>query len=352
MLYEVDERVGRLKPVASSWRPKELTLESYLINHEDDGPSVLSEAVFGEPFLLLSNQVRTRNEKRADILAMDRAGNGVVIELKRDEGRLGVETQALQYLADFSAYKGQRFLKEFENGILSQDDIAAFIGGNADIDEINRDSRIILVARSFDPTIFSMGEWLSSKGVSFRCITYTPIQIEGKKLVSFSVAFDRTSGAIFPLNFTSSTRAPGFYWHNIARADQDWWNVLVKNNQIPACFDDAPGDQGEKILTSYIPGDTIVAYAKGLGAVGWGEVSNPAKYRLLPAGDKADYLQGHCLHRLKVKWHAVAQRLADGIPPDVVRDEFGIFHPRSTSVSINAADCKRLIRRMNEKFCA
>jgi len=39
--------------------------------------------------------------------------------------------------------------------------------------------------------------------------------------------------------------------------------------QTPACFDGMPGDQGEKLLTSYITGDVIVAYAKGYGAIRW-----------------------------------------------------------------------------------
>lgn len=350
MLYEVNEASGGLKPVISSWRPKELGLERYLISRDSDGPPVLSEAVFGEPLLIVSNEVKTHYKKRADILAMDRAGNGVVIELKRDEGRLGVETQALQYLADFSNYTGESFIKKFSSSLISEEDIAAFVGGNADRKNINSNSRIILVARSFDPSLFSMGEWLSSKGVSFRCVTYTPIQLNDRRMLSFSVAFDRTSGAVFPLSFASTARNPGYYWHNIARANQGWWEVLVRNSQIPACFDDSPGDQGEKLLTSYVPGDTIIAYAKGYGAVGWGEVASPVKYRLLSAGDKSDYLQGSCLHRLKVNWRAVAKQLSDGIPPDVVRRDFGVYHPISTSVSIKAIDAEKLIRRMNETF--
>jgi hypothetical protein len=40
----------------------------------------------------------------------DQAGNSVIVELKRQAGSLGVETQTLQYLADFSAFKGRDFL--------------------------------------------------------------------------------------------------------------------------------------------------------------------------------------------------------------------------------------------------
>lgn len=354
MLYKINESNDKLEPVISTWHPKESALEGYLISDDSEGPSILSEAIFGEPLLILSNQVRTRGNKRADILALDRAGNGVIVELKRDEGRLGVETQALQYLADFSHYTGENFIDKFSDGLASKEakeDIAAFIGGAIESKNINSNSRIILIARSFDPSIFSMGEWLSSKGVSFRCITYTPIRFGDKKLLSFSIAFDRTSGAIFPLAFSSNARNPGYYWHNIARHDQAWWELLVQENQIPACFEDSPGDQGEKILTSYVPGDTIIAYAKGYGAVGWAVVSSPMNYRLIQPGSKTDGLNGHCLHRLEVKWHAVAKQLSDGIPPDIIKREFGIYHPIRTSVSINLINNgKRLIEHMSNQF--
>jgi len=353
MLYEVDEISGILRSVKSSWVPRELDLEKYLITHENDGPSILSEAVFGEPLLLLSNQVRTRSKKRADILAMDRAGNGVVIEIKRDQGQLGVETQALQYLADFSAYTGKNFIRKFgKKESLSEDIILGFIGDNAEIESLNRNSRVILLARSFDPTLFSMGEWLNSKGISFRCITYYPVEIEQKKLLSFSVVFDKSSEDLYPLNFSSTVREPGCFWHNIARADQKWWSFLLDHKQIPACFENSPGDQGEKILTRYIPGDTIVAYAKGYGAVGWGVVSDPAKYRLLPVGDKDDLLSGECRHRLKIEWKHAVRNLNEGIRPETIREDFGIYHPVSTSVSIDPVKCKRLLDRMNAEFTA
>jgi hypothetical protein len=351
MLYEVDEKSGVLRFVKSSWAPRELDIEKYLITREDGSPPILSEAVFGEPLLLLSNQVRTRNKKRADILAMDRAGNGVVIELKRDQGHLGVETQALQYLADFSAYSGKNFIKKFgQKDFLSEDVILGFVGDNAGIEDLNRNSRVILMARSFDSTLFSMGEWLSSKGISFRCITYSPVEIEGKKLLSFSVVFDRANEALYPVSFASTVREPGYYWHNIASANQDWWRFLVDNQQIPACFENSPGDQGEKILTRYIPGDIIVAYAKGFGAVGWGVVTDPAQYRLIAVGDKADRLAGNCRHRLQVRWEATAKVLSEGFSPETVREQFGIYHPVSTSVSIDSEKCRSLMERMHEKF--
>lgn len=349
MLFEISN--DALARFHSSWVPKELELERYLITCTDTEAPILEPSVFGEPLLLISNQVKTRSKKRADILALDRGGNSVIVELKRNEGSLGVETQALQYLADFANFRGRNFVARFASGNPNiEENILSFMGGSASIEDINKSSRIVLVARSFDPTIYSMGEWLSEKGVSFRCIEYVPVEVEGRRFLSFSVAFDRSSESIFPIAFRSAAREPGIFWHNIARANDDWWRFLVQEGQIPACFNDEPGDQGERILTSYINGDRIVAYAKGYGAVGWGIVENAASYRLLREGESGDKLNGSCLHRLNVCWKATADKLDEGMKPDIVRDRFEIYHPLSTSVGIDARKGEKLLNDLTAKF--
>lgn len=351
MLFEIDKEKKALLPYHSTWIPGELELEKYLITSADTEAPILVPSIFGEPLLLISNQVKTSANKRADILALDRVGNGVIVELKKDRGSLGVETQALQYLADFSKYKGSNFVKHFtKNTNNLKVNIEAFIGGNPHIEDINKRSRIILVARSFDPTIYSMGEWLSDKGVSFRCIAYTPVEVHGKQFISFSVAFDRSPESIFPISFSSNTREPGIFWHNIARANDEWWHFLVKEGQIPACFEDSPGDQGERILKSYISGDQIVGYAKGYGAVGWGIIEKPESYKLLETNCSGDKLNGSCLHRLTINWKATADNLSEGMKPDVIRDQFGIYHPLSTSVTIETNKGKKLLNALTEKF--
>lgn len=352
MLFEIDKNT--LSRIHSVWAPKELELEQYLITSTNTEAPILEPSVFGESLLLISNQVKTRSKKRADILALDRGGNSVIVELKRNEGSLGVETQALQYLSDFANYKGRNFIKRFSKDSPNlEENILSFMGGDAKIDDINKNSRIILIARSFDPTIYSMGEWLSDKGISFRCIEYLPVQLQelkDRRFLSFSIAFDRSCESIFPISLKSTVREPGIFWHNIARANDSWWHFLVQEGQIPACFDDEPGDQGERILTSYINGDRIVAYAKGYGAVGWGVVENTNSYKLIKNGESGDKLNGSCLHRLSVTWKATAPKLSEGVKPDIIREQFEIYHPLSTSVAINIKRGEKLLDALMTKF--
>lgn len=346
-----DKDSSDLTPVATDWAPKELELERFVLPNASSDAPILNETIFGEPLLLVSNQVTTRNKKRADILALDRQGNGVIVELKRDRGSLGVETQALQYLADFSSYQGMDFIDHFSKYNSSlKDDILGFIGDAEPLEELNRRSRIILMARGFDPSIFSMGKWLSDNGVAFRCVAYTPVEIHGDRFLSFSLAFDQSNRAIYPLSFQTHVREPEVYWHNIGEPKDFWWSYLTSHNKISANYGNRPGDQGEQLLKSFIRGDQIVAYAGGHGAVGWGTIKNPQSYTLLNPGDKEDLLNGHYLHRLDIQWRATADTLSNAIPSAEIRERFDIYHPVSTSVRIKRNKAERLIKEMNERF--
>ncbi|MEA2007730.1 MAG: hypothetical protein U9O54_01300, partial [Chloroflexota bacterium] len=116
MLFEVDNKNKSIKPVErSSWVPKELELEKYILPAENSDEVLLNKDIFSdEEFLVIGRQVTVPGDGRADILALDSTGRLVIIELKRDEGRLGIDMQALQYLAACSMLKGHDFINYFE----------------------------------------------------------------------------------------------------------------------------------------------------------------------------------------------------------------------------------------------
>ena len=352
MIFRLNPQ-SQLEAFVSGWNPRELEVERFLISSTEgdkDAP-VLSEEIFGEPLLLISNQVKTRYKKRADLLAVDGAGNGVIVELKRDVGSLGVETQALQYLADFSATKGRDFLTRFWKGKgEAEASVAGFLGGNASVDQVNRKTRVILVARSFDSSLFSMGEWLSSVGVAFRCITYTPFEVGTEKFLSFSVAFDRSPEPIYRLAFRAVSRAPASFWHNIGNATDEWWTYLKASGQITAGYSNQPGDEGERLLEGYVQGDKVFAYASGYGALGWGVIEDPKSYRLIKIDEKGQRFTEQHRHRMNINWHAVAPHIEEGIPANFVRDNYGLHHPIRTSISIRPEQAVLLRNGLDEKF--
>jgi hypothetical protein len=138
---------------------------------------------------------------------------------------------------------------------------------------------------------------------------------------------------------SSNSRAPEFFWHNLgprtsgseppsktnslgipAEPQNAWWRHLVAKGEISANWRNAP-DKAEKCLRSYVRGDTVIAYASGHGAVGWGVVESP-KYIRVAKGDPEDVYprQGLHLHRLKgVSWKEHTGILENALPPEEIR---------------------------------
>jgi hypothetical protein len=354
MLFEIDEAAKRLRKHTSFWAIGELELEDYLKTSDVQGnPNQLDPEVFGEELFFVKNQSRTRQGKRLDILALDRRGNGTVIELKKDRGKLGVETQALQYVADVAKYRGHAFLSNYKiSG--ARDDVLAFLDEGVRIEDINKNTRMILMARYFDDGLLSMGHWLAENNVAFRCISFAPIVVEGRKYLSFSVVFDQTAASTrHSADFSAEQREPRAFWHNIGSSDESWWLHLLDNGEISANWDNEPGDRGETVLTSYIKDDVVFAYASGIGCVGYATVGSTGAsgYELVDAGSIKDVFpqSGQHLHRKGVNWRAATRDFRKAIPVSELRNKFNITHPVQTSSAIRTGDTERLKRALDER---
>jgi len=83
MIFKVNKKTSEIKVYSSSWTPKELEVEKYILPEKNSDEHILNPEVFKEDFLLVKNQARTSRGKRADILALDKAGNLVIIELQK-----------------------------------------------------------------------------------------------------------------------------------------------------------------------------------------------------------------------------------------------------------------------------
>ena len=117
---------------------------------------------------------------RIDILALDREGNAVIIELKRDQLSDPVDMQALRYAsyvsrwstADFER-QAQCFFKEGSGTEFSLDDVfAQFCADNdtEDVPALNADQRIILVGSAIRDKLGSVALWLREHGIDIKAI--------------------------------------------------------------------------------------------------------------------------------------------------------------------------------------
>jgi hypothetical protein len=129
-----------------------------------------------------------RPADRLDVLARDRAGRLVVVELKRDQAVDTVTMQAINYAA---------MAARFNLDILAEAH-AAFLGSGTEpaqaleqlvawADTINDDTlappRIVLVAGDFSPTVTNTALFLHTQGLDIRLIKYQLYRLSGGPLV-------------------------------------------------------------------------------------------------------------------------------------------------------------------------
>jgi len=121
----------------------------------------------GQKLFLLGKEVEPSNNvlDRIDLLAMDKEGTCVVIELKRGNHKLHM-MQAISYAGMISQWTVDEFSQLVDENRLEE--LTDFL--EVDLEEMNRQQRIILVAEAFDYSLLIGAEWLSERfGVDIIC---------------------------------------------------------------------------------------------------------------------------------------------------------------------------------------
>jgi hypothetical protein len=134
-------------------------------------------AILGEELLIIAKELALPSGKRLDLLAVDKQGALVVIELKRDDSGSDVEWQAIKYASYCSSFSQDEVYKHFAGYLGTDDDdsqvkIEEFI--NCEPEELNQKQRIILVAKEFHSDVISAVLWLRESEIDIECIRLTP----------------------------------------------------------------------------------------------------------------------------------------------------------------------------------
>ena len=121
----------------------------------------------GQDLFLIGKEVEpSKNvQDRIDLLAVDKEGTTVVIELKRGNHKLHM-LQAISYAGMISPWELDDFLQLLDDD--QQEALSDFL--EVDRKVINRQQRIILVAEAYDYALLIGAEWLSEHyGVDIIC---------------------------------------------------------------------------------------------------------------------------------------------------------------------------------------
>lgn len=150
---------GQLKPLETSLaregRTEALDVEAWLASD----PSIIRPGL-----KVIGRQVPTQSGP-LDLLAIDRTGNLVVIELKRDQLPREALAQAIDYASDVASWgidKVGEICAKYTGETL--EDVLSETFPDADLEQlvINETQRVILVGFAVEPRLERMIEWLSN----------------------------------------------------------------------------------------------------------------------------------------------------------------------------------------------
>ena len=143
--------------------------------------------ILGDDLLIIGKEFRDfdRTDERVDLVAVDRDGKLVVIELKRDDSGTDVHGQAIKYasyLGDATQEEivGMLAYHKLISGADAEAKLREHIEAN-DLSTLNHDQRIILASHRFAPQVRSAVLWLNEKATSenlITCVQLMPYQDE------------------------------------------------------------------------------------------------------------------------------------------------------------------------------
>jgi hypothetical protein len=130
------------------------------------------------------------SRRRVDLLALDRNGELVVIELKRSEDGGHMDLQALRYAAMISTMTFQQAVAahaKFLGDPTATDDaqvaILDFLGWSEPSEDFGKSVRIILVSPDFSKELTTAVLWLNDNGLDIRCVRMRPYNLQQRTLV-------------------------------------------------------------------------------------------------------------------------------------------------------------------------
>jgi len=136
-----------------------------------------SPEILGEDLLVIYKELELPSRIRIDLLAVDRKGNLVIIELKRDESGSSVEWQAIKYASYCSNFLPEYIFSVYAQYLQSDIDeaqlkIEEFL--DEELSSLNQNQRIILVAKEFHSDVASAVLWLRDFEIDIKCVRLRP----------------------------------------------------------------------------------------------------------------------------------------------------------------------------------
>ncbi|MFY2158278.1 hypothetical protein ACOSZF_22040 [Cytobacillus firmus] len=153
-----------------------------------------SPEVFGEELLIIGHEYdKFEVNERLDLLALDKEGNLVIIEVKRDTTGSNVDFQSLKYASYCARLSPQDVLDIYSEYIINnalqvdaKDGLIEFleIENEEELNTIlNVNQRIIIIGNEIDKRILSVCTWLYENNIDIKCITIKPYKLDNQIII-------------------------------------------------------------------------------------------------------------------------------------------------------------------------
>jgi hypothetical protein len=261
-LWKVDGK--KLKELPKSRLNSENRLEEWI---EKDS------SITGLDILIIGRQVITFFGGRIDLLGIDNDGNLVILELKKDKTPRDVVAQALDYAAWIKNLSYDQ-VEQIAASYLKRDLKEVFMDRfqNTIPEEINKNQSIVIVASELDPSSERIVQYLYSEyDVNINCIFFDFFTDEDQEYLGRSWLMDPED--VLERSISKKRQPwPGLYFVNVGDGQHRSWEDCMKYNFLSAGQGKKYSDQIKKLKV----GDKVLAYLKGTGYVGYGEINSTA----------------------------------------------------------------------------
>lgn len=240
--------------------------------------------ILGEDLMIIGKEVILPSGKRLDLLAIDKAGSVVVIELKRDDSGDAVEWQAIKYASYCANWLPEEIYRQVSVYLeVSEPEarqaIEQFL--DTDLEDLNKSQRIILASRQFNSEVASAVFWLREQGLDIQCTRLAPfVDQEGNlfltpdTIIPLPEARDYIERKEKKQQLVAKEHRPwtGYWFVNVGECEYRNW----EDNQHFGYIGAGHGAWYSRALKRLSVGDRIYAYIKNHGYVGFGEVEHEA----------------------------------------------------------------------------
>lgn len=243
-----------------------LSKENLIRDWVESDPNLL-----GLDAMIIGREVLTAQQKKIDLLALDRSGGLIVIELKKNRTPRDIVAQILDY-GSWASVLNTPEIYEIAERYLGKRLSTGFreFFGEPIPERLNGTHSLLIVASELDAASERIVEYLSEEyGVAINTAFFNVFEADGKEWLTTDFLLDQSE---VEERSERKVRPPwtGYYFANAGLDNNRSWNDYRQYGFVAA----GNGDFYSKRLDQLRVGNPVFLYDKGNGYIGYGIVAS------------------------------------------------------------------------------